>query len=183
MAEDAIIDSAYPWANFKSWSNMTDGDGSEGCEVIAVNGVMTSILRFDLSSFKGRTADGWGVLALTTDSVQWAPTNLEEFGYLRAVEIKGGAADWTRNTVTRDSFFQGKPDLDVLNGQLIVDVPPAIHRGEKTFVRINPAVMNRLLSGETKGIAIIAQGEIYASFASSQSPNPGLRPPRYFNVK
>ena len=183
VAEDAVIDSAYPWANFKSWSNMTDGDGSQGCIVLAANGAMTSLLRFDLAAFKGKTADGWGVLALTTDSVQWAPTNLEEFGYLRAVEIKAGEANWTRNTVTRDSFFGGKPELDVLNGQLMVDVPPAIHRGETTYVRINPAVMQRLISGETKGIAIYAQGEVYASFASSQSPNKGYRPTLYFNLK
>lgn len=183
VAEDAILDAAYPWANFKSWSNMTDGDGSQGCEVIAISGSMTSILKFDLSAFKGRQADGWGVLALTTDSVQWGPSNLEEFGYLRAVEIKASAPDFTRNTVTHDSFFQGKPELDVLNGQLMVDVPPAIHRGETTFVRINPAVLQRLLDGKTKGIAIYAQGEIYASFASSQSPNPGYRPTLYFNLK
>jgi hypothetical protein len=183
VAEDAVLDSAYPWANFKSWSNMTDGDGSQGCEVIAISGSMTSILRFDLSAFKGRTADGWGVLALTTDSVQWGPSNLEEFGYLRAVEIKAGQRGWTRDAVTRDSFFQGKPDLEVLNGQLMTDVPPAIHRGETTYIRINPAVLQRLIDGSTQGLAIYAQGEIYASFASSQSPNPGYRPTLYFNVK
>lgn len=183
VAQDAVLDNVYPWANLKSWSNMTDGDGSQGCEVIAVNGAQMSILRFDLSQFRGKEPDGWGALVLTTDAVQWAPTNLEEFGYVRAVEIKGDAPDWNRDMVTRDTFFQGKPDLDVLNGQLIVDVPPAIHRGEQTVVRINPAVLKRLLSGETKGIALYAQGEIYASFASSQSPNPGYRPTLYFNVK
>jgi hypothetical protein len=71
----------------------------------------------------------------------------------------------------------------VFNGQLIVDAPPAIHRGETTLIRINPAVMARLLSGQTKGIAIYPQGAVNASFASSQSPNPRYRPKLYFNVK
>ena len=183
VAEDAMIDAAYPWVNYSAWSNMTDGEGSQGCEILSVSGTQTIILRFDLSQFKGRTPDGWGVLELATDHVAWGPTNQEEFGLLRAVEIKAGDPAWKRNSVTYDSFFQGKPELDVLNGQLMVDAPPAYHRGERTLIRVNPAVMARLISGQTKGIAIYAQGAVNASFASSQSPNPRYRPMLHFNVK
>jgi len=183
VSQDAIVDAAYPWVNYGAWSNMSDPEGSQGVEVLSVSGTQTIILRFDLSKFRGKTPDGWGWLELTTDHVDWAPTNQEEFGWLRAVEIKGGDPDWLRSSVTYDSFFQGKPVLDVLNGQLIVDAPPAFHRGERTLLRINPAVLGRLISGETKGIAIYPQGAINASFASSQSPNPRYRPKLYFNVK
>jgi len=183
VKDDATIDAAYPWVNYAAWSNMSDPEGSEGVEILSATGTQTIILKWDLSQFKGRTPDGWGVVALTTDHVEWAPTNQEEFGFLRAVEIKGGDPAWDRKTVTRASFLQGKPELDVFNGQLIVDTPPAIHRGETTLIRINPAVMARLISGETKGIAIYPQGAVNASFASSQSPNPGYRPKLYFNLK
>ena len=181
--DDATIDAAYPWVNYAAWSNMTDGDGSQGCEVLSVSGSQIVILRFDLAKFRGRAPDGWGWLELTTDHVDWAPTDQEEFGYLRAVEIKGGDPAWDRKTVTRDSFFEGKPELDVLNGQLIVDAPPAFHRGERTLIRINPAVLARLISGETRGIAIYGQGAVNASFASSRSPNPRYRPMLHFNLK
>ncbi|HUO98041.1 MAG TPA: hypothetical protein VMU01_05205 [Rhizomicrobium sp.] len=183
VKEDATFDAAYPWVNYGAWSNMSDPEGSQGVEILSATGTQTIILRWDLSAFKGREPDGWGVVALTTDHIEWAPTNQEEFGFLRAVEIKGGDPAWDRKTVTRDSFMQGKPELDVFNGQLIVDAAPAIHRGETTLFRINPAVMARLISGETKGIAIYPQGAVNASFASSQSPNPQYRPRLYFNLK
>jgi hypothetical protein len=183
VSEDAVIDAAYPWVNYSAWSNMSDPEGSQGVEVLSVSGTQTSILKFDLSKFAGKTVDGWGWLELTTDHVDWAPTNQEEFGWLRAVEIKGGDPGWTRATVTRDSFLQGKPELEALNGQLIVDAAPAFHRGERTLIRINPAVLARLISGKTKGLAIYPQGAINASFGSSQSPNPRYRPKLYFNVK
>jgi hypothetical protein len=183
VKDDVTIDAAYPWVNYSAWSNMSDPEGSEGVEILSATGTQTIILKWDLSKFVGRMPDGWGVLELATDHIEWAPTNQEEFGFLRAVEIKGGDPTWDRKTVTRASFLQGKPELDVFNGQLIVDAPPAIHRGETTLIRINPAVMARLLSGQTKGIAIYPQGAVNASFASSQSPNPRYRPKLYFNVK
>jgi hypothetical protein len=183
VSEDAIVDAAYPWVNYSAWSNMSDAEGSQGVEVLSVSGTQTIILKFDLAKFKGRTPDGWGWLELTTDHIDWAPTNQEEFGWLRAVEIKGGDPNWTRTAVSYDSFFQGKPVLDVLNGQLIVDVSPGFHRGERTLIRINPAVLGRLISGETKGIAIYPQGAVNASFASSQAPNARYKPTLHFNVK
>jgi hypothetical protein len=182
-SQDVTIDSAYPWVNYGAWSNMSDPEGSQGVEILSATGTQTIILKWDLSKFAGRTPDGWGVIELTTDHIEWAPTNQEEFGFLRAVEIKAGDPAWDRKTVTRESFMQGKPDLDVFNGQLIVDTPPAIHRGETTLIRVNPAVMARLLSGKSKGIAIYPQGAVNASFASSQSPNPRYRPKLYFSLK
>jgi hypothetical protein len=183
VAQDAVIDAAYPWVNYAAWSNVTDGEGSQGGVILSVGGTQTILLRFDLSKYRGKTPDGWGVLELTTDHVEWAPTNQEEFGMLRAVEIKGGDPAWERAGVTADSFFMGKPELEVLNGQMFVDAPPAYHRGERTLLRVNPAVLVRLLSGETKGIAIYAQGAVNASFASSQAPNARYRPTLHFNVK
>ena len=183
VTEDATIDAAWPWVNLKSLTLFPTDEGTLGTEVLSVSGSQIIILRFDLSQFKGKTADGWGILELTTQAVQWAPTNQEEFGYLRTVEIKAGDPNWTRDTVTYDSLFQGKPVLDVLNGQLMFDTLPALQRGEKTLISVNPAVMARLLSGETKGLAIYPQGSLNAAFASSQAPGANFRPTLHFNVK
>jgi len=181
--QDAIVDAAYPAVNFRAWTALEPDEGAIGTQVLATSGTQMIVLRWDLSKFKGKTPDGWGVLELTTNSVQWAPTNLEEFGYLRTVEIKAGDPNWMHDSVTRDSLFHGKSELDILNGQLIFDVQPALQRGEKTLISINPAVMARLISGETKGLAIYPQGAVNASFASSQSPTPSARPSLHFNVK
>ena len=183
VAQDATIDAAWPWVNLKAQTSFPTDEGTLGTEVLSVSGSQMIVLRFDLSQFKGKTPDGWGLLELTTQAVQWAPNDQEEFGYLRTVEIKAGDPGWTRDTVTYDSFFQGKPTLDVINGQLIFDTLPALQRAQKTLISINPAVMARLLSGETKGLAIYPQGSLNAAFASSQAPGPNFRPTLHFNVK
>jgi hypothetical protein len=104
VLEDAIVDSAYPWVNFKTWTDMSDGEHSPA---LSISSSQTIVLRWDLSAFQGRTPDGWGVLELTTESVQWAPTGLEEFGYLRVAEIVDGDPGWRRDTVTLESFLAG----------------------------------------------------------------------------
>lgn len=183
VAEDAIIDSAYPWVNLKDWTELSPDEGTLGVHVLSVSGSQITILRFDFSKFRGRKADGWGVLELTTANAAWAPTNLEEFGYLRTVEIKDTAPDFQRNTVTWDNFFNGRPMLDVLNGQLAFDIQPALQRTGKTRIELNPAIMQRLIDGKTKGLALYGQGALNATFASSQAPGEGSRPTLYFNVK
>lgn len=183
VAQDAIIDSAWPDVNLRDWTELNPDEGTLGVKVLSVSGTQIGILSFDLSRFKGRRADGWGVLELTTSSAQWAPTNLEEFGYLRTVEIKDTAPDFVRDKITWNGLFGGGPELDVLNGQLIYDIPPALERAGRTRIAINPAVMGRLLSGETKGLAIYPQGALNASFASSQAPDQNARPTLSFNVK
>jgi hypothetical protein len=183
VAEDAIIDSAYPWVNLKDWTELSTDEGTLGLHVNAISGSQITVLKFDLSAFKGKTVDGWGVLELTTATAGWAATNLEEFGYLRAVEIKNTAPDFKRDSVTWDSFFAGKPMLDVLNGQLFFDIQPALQRSGKTVIEINPAVMQRLIDGTSRGIALYGQGALNFSFASSQAPGEGSRPTLRFNTK
>lgn len=183
VAEDAIIDSAYPWVNLKDWTELSTDEGTLGVHVNAISGSQITVLKFDFSAVKGKKADGWGVLELTTATAGWAATNLEEFGYIRAVEIKNTAPDFKRDSVTWDSFFGGKPMLDVLNGQLFFDIQPALQRSGKTVIEINPAVMQRLIDGTSRGIALYGQGALNFSFASSQAPGEGSRPALRFNTK
>jgi hypothetical protein len=183
VAEDAIIDSAYPWVNLKDWTELNPDEGTLGVHVNAISGSQITLLKFDFSAVNGKKADGWGVLELTTTTAAWAPTTLEEFGFVRAVEIKNTAPDFKRDSVNWDNFFAGRPVLDVLNGQLFYDVQPAVQRNGKTIIRVNPAVMQRLIDGTSKGVALYGQGALNFSFASSQAPGEGVRPTLRFNVK
>jgi len=174
-----MVYAAYPDVNFANWADMSGGTPAPA---LSVSGTQMIVLRPDLSAYRGRKAAGWGVLELTTESGQWAPTELEEFGYLRAMEILGGDPAWERGKVTRDSLLAGQPESAVI-GQMFIDVPPNLQRGGKTYVLVSPPVLDRLISGRTKGIAIIAQGAVNASFASSAAADPAKRPKLHFSLR
>ena len=55
--------------------------------------------------------------------------------------------------------------------------------GGKTLIEISPVVLERLFNGETKGLAIYAQGAVNAAFASSQARDPADRPALHFNLE
>jgi hypothetical protein len=176
---DATLDTAYPNVNFRDWTDRTAGGGER---LLSTSGSQLIALRFDLTRWQGREPDGWGVLELTTQNVSRAPTDLEEFGYLRVVEILGGDPSWRREAVTLDSFLAGRPRAEVL-GQMFMDTPPVEQRGGRTRINVSPPVMRRLLSGRSKGIAIYAQGAVNATFLSSVARDPAARPVLRFNVK
>ena len=179
VKEDAIIDAAYPWVNFSKWQ-----DASTGSEpLLSISGSQKSILRWDFSGFAGKKPKGWGLLVLTTHDVQYAPSDLEEFGYIRLVEIKDGDPSWTRDKVTFESLLQGKAVSEVIQPQLVMDTPPEQKKGAKTIISISPVVMERLFSGKTKGLAIYSQGAVNASFASSEANDPRDRPTLYFDIE
>lgn len=179
VAEDAIIDSEYPWVNFSKWYDAS----TDSQPLLSISGAQTSILRWNFSQFKDKKPIGWGILVLTTHNVHYAPLDLEEFGYIRLVEIKDGDPAWTRDKVTFESLLQGKAKNDVIHPQLVMDMPPEFIKGAKTVIPVSPTVMNRLFSGETKGLAIYSQGAVNASFASSEAINPNNRPTLYFETE
>jgi hypothetical protein len=125
--------------------------------LLSISGSQISILRWDFSDFTSKKPKGWGLLVLTTYNVQYAPSELEEFGYIRLVEIKGGNSSWTRDKVTFESLLQGKTAPEVIHPQLVMDTPPEQKQGAKTIIPVSPAVMERLFSGKTKGLAIYSQ--------------------------
>ena len=179
VKEDAIIDSAYPWVNFSKWQDAS----ADSKPLLSISGSQTSILRWDFSSFAGKKPKGWGLLLLTTHSVHYAPSDLEEFGYVRMVEIKGGDPSWTRDRVTFESLLQGQTIPEVIHPQLVMDTPPEPKQGAKTIIPVSPPVMERLFSGKTKGLAFYSQGAVNASFASSEADDPGDRPTLYFDIE
>ena len=179
VTEDAIIDAVYPWVNFKTWRD--ESTGSE--PLLSVSSSQISILRWDFSKYAGRKPKGWGLLVLTMHNVQYAPTDLEEFGYLRLVEIKNGDPLWKRDNVTYENLLQGKPESEVILAQLIMDELPNSLPGGKTLIAVSPPVMERLLSGKTQGLAFYAQGAVNASFASSRVSDVNQHPVLYFDVE
>lgn len=177
-AEDAVIDSAWPEVNFGRWAAMGAGAPEPA---LTLGGSRIVILRWDLSAFRGRTPAGWGALALTTRNVQWAATDLEEFGYLRVAEILDGDPAWERDTVTRESFLAGRAPSQAI-GQMIVDVQPSFEPGSRTVVPISPPVLERLISGRSRGLAIYAQGAVDATFVSGKADE-SAGPVLYFDLE
>ena len=177
--EDAIIDSEYPWVNFSKWYDAS----ADSKPLLSISGSQTSIMRWDFSKFSGKKPKGWGLLVLTTHNVHYAPLRLEEFGYVRLVEIKDGDPSWTRDKVTYQSLLSGKQFTEVIHPQLIMDTPPEQKKGAKTIIPVSPTVMMRLFSGKTKGLAIYSQGAVNASFSSSEASEPNDRPTLYFETE
>ena len=83
---------------------------------------------------------------------------------VRVVEILGGDPRWDRRRVSYESLTRGRPYAEVFNTQMIIDVDVAGARGSATLVTISRPVLQRLLDGRTKGLALIPLGSIDASF-------------------
>jgi hypothetical protein len=121
-----------------------------------------TILRFDLSAFKGRRVAGRGLLEVTTHSVVRPAGERKDFGMVRVVEILGGDPSWRRQTVTVDSLCRGTRFEQVVNGQMIIDLPVAEGDGSRTYFTIPRPVLQRLIDGRTLGIAVLPLGSIDA---------------------
>ena len=109
IEHDAVINAAFPAVNFNNWQ-------SDGARVLTVSAGQFPILRWDMKSFRGRKADGAGVLELTTQSVQKGGNYVDalgedfgiEFDKVRIIEIFGGDADWQQASVTYAKFYAGE---------------------------------------------------------------------------
>jgi hypothetical protein len=112
-----------------------------------------------------------------------SPDFKKDFGNVRLVEIIGGDSDWTQEKVTYTSLLQGKGEAEVINGQMIIDVDLSQTDAGRVYFAIPRQVIQRLLNNETKGIAILPQGAISASFYSSEHKEENLHPTLYFNIE
>jgi hypothetical protein len=160
-AQAAVVDLQHPDVNLAGWG-IAGADRRE--RLLTVSGTQWVVLRFDLRSFAGRPVARAGLLELTTHSVLRAPTDLEEFGEIRVVEILGGDPAWREESVTLDGLRQGRPLDEVFNSQMVIDVPVAETGGATTHVTISRPVLQRLVDGRTLGITLRPLGAIVASF-------------------
>ncbi len=178
VAADATIDFANPGVALGDWSTR---DKTREVPLLAVDGSRLAVLRWDLGAYRGKTVDGSGVLALTTRAVHRKTEPVKDFGLLRVVEITGGDRRWDERNVTADSFLRGDPPDAVLNPQMIIDWPAADGEGETTLLTIPQPVLERLIDGTTRGIALTALGAVNAAFYARE--NGGETAPRLlFNL-
>lgn len=176
-AQAATIDRQEPDAVLQDWSSI-DAEGAT--RVLTINGGQHGVLRWDLAEFAGRSAARSGVLELRTHSVRRSAAPRKDFGMVRVVEILGGDPRWDRRRVSYESLTRGRPYEEVFNTQMIVDVDVASARGAATLVTISRPVLQRLLDGRTKGLALVPLGSIDASFLAGDDR--AASPTLYFDL-
>jgi hypothetical protein len=161
VAADMTVDLAAPGVNLDDW---TVSDPGGKAAVITAGGTRIALLRWDFGPFAGRKAAGPGLLELTTRAVEVPARELPDFGLLRVVEVLGGEPGWDERTATWSSLSRGEPLDRVLNPQMIIDGPVTAGDGGKTFLTIPVPVLQRLIDGRTRGLALTPLGAINASF-------------------
>jgi hypothetical protein len=176
--QDVMIDSEYPNMNFNGWSTQTKG---KRIYLLTVSGTQFIILRWDLNRYKGRKAVGAGILELRTYSVQHSSMKEKDFGMIRVVEIVGGDPIWEQNEVTYSSFCRGQSVRSVFNSQMIIDVDVAEGYKSANLITISEPVLQRLLDGETLGLAIQPLGAISASFYAMENRDEEYNAKLHFN--
>ncbi len=179
VAQDGMIDLEHRDVNLNNWSVR---DGPRRRNVLSVGGTQYVILRWDLGAFAGKQVDGHGLLELTTHSVQRLSEDVKDFGLIRVVEVLGGDPAWDQRTVTTNSLCRGERLDRVLNTQMIIDYPVTEGDGSKTYLTISKPVLQRLIDGRTRGIAIKPLGAITASFDAMEG-EPGRSARLLFNVE
>ncbi len=185
VSQDSMVDLSFPDINLNTWHVREEGRDTP---VLMLSGGQWVILRWDLSAWSGKQADGSGLLELTTCLVANASTRMRDFGGVRVTEILGGDPAWDQKTVTLESLAAGSPLDEVINPQMIIDLEVAedtlpVERGSKVLATISRPVLQRLLDGSTKGIALKPLGAITASFYASEFERGRLAARLLFNVR
>ncbi len=178
--QDGMVDLQYPEVNFGGWHAP---DGQDRIPLVSVNGSQITLLRWDLDAFKERRPEGYGMLELTTHSVQKTEgSGLKEFDRIRLVEILGGEKGWERHTVTLQNIMKYESLETVFNPQMIIDVDINEEPGGKTYIHIPRSVIRRLLAGSTGGIAIRPLGAIHVNLFSGDFSGGKYGAALYFNL-
>ncbi len=180
VAHDCIIDSQYPDMNFNNWCVQ---DESGKTTLLTVSSTQFVIMRWDLSAFGGKKVDGLGLLELMTHSLQRFSDKLKDFAMIRIVEILEGDPNWNQETVTYNSLCRGQSIDSVLNSQMIIDVEVSEAPSSKTLITISNPVLQRMIEGKTKGLAIRSLGAINASFYAMENKKGKFSPQLLFNLQ
>lgn len=167
VVADATIDKQYSKLNFNNWQSA--GTSGEATNILNVNGTQMTILRWDLSSLKGKHAKRSGLLEVSPFSVQRDPDYVKDFGMVRVTEILGGDSDWNESDVSFDKLRAGRPWEEVINTQMIIDDSVRWNKDGKMLFTISQPVMQRLIDGRTKGIIIRPLGAVNASFYAHEA--------------
>jgi len=180
VAADMTVDLGEPGVNLNDW---TVHDGGGAASVISAGGTRLALLRWNLRGLAGRTVAGPGLLELTTRSLERPARELPDFGLLRVVEVLGGDPAWDERTAAWTDLSRGEPPDRVLNAQTIIDWPVAAGDGGKTYLTIPLPVLQRLVDGRTRGLALTSLGAINASFYAREDRGGRAAARLLFNLK
>jgi hypothetical protein len=180
VAADVTVDLREPGVNLNDW---TAKDPGGRAAVISADGTRIALLRWDFGPLAGRKAAGPGLLELVTRSVEVPARELPDFGLLRVVEVLGGQAGWDERTATWDSLAKGQAVDEVLDPQMIIDWPVTPGDGAKTWLTIPVPVLQRLLDGRTRGLALTPLGAINASFYAREEKGGAFAARLRFNLR
>jgi hypothetical protein len=164
VSHDAMIDREYPDSNFNLWSSQ---NGDERTILLTVSGSQWVILRWDLARLAGGRVAGSGLLELTTYALQRSPERVKDFGMVRIAEITGGDPRWDQHGVTWKNVHGG--ESAVVNDQMIIDVDVSPRRGGTTLATISQPVLQRMIDGTTRGLALRPLGAVQASFYAMEN--------------
>jgi hypothetical protein len=180
VAADMTVDLAEPGVNLNDWT-ITDAGGK--ASVVSAGGTRVALLRWDLSKLAGRRVAGPGLLELTTRALALSTKDRPDFGLVRVVEILGGEPAWDERTATWTELSKGAARDIVLNPQMIIDWPVTARDGGKTYLTIPAPVLQRLVDGRTRGIALTPLGAIEASFYAREERGGAAAARLLFNAK
>jgi hypothetical protein len=165
-AADLTVDLGEPAVNLNDW---TIRDGAGEAPVVSAGGTRLVLLRWDFGRFAGRKVAGPGLLELTTRALELAAAERPDFGLLRVVEILDGDPAWDEKTASWASISRGAPREIVLNPQPVIDWPVTAGDGGKTYLTIPVVVLQRLIDGRSRGLALTPLGSIEAAFYAREA--------------
>lgn len=179
ISQHAHINTEFPKVNFSH-------SDEQSTPTLDVFSTQWGVLKWDFSQLPSHIADGASILVLSTDSFR-SGGNFSavygeelgiEFGKVRIIEILGGDATWTAQTVSYHSITEGKPYAEVFNTQMVFDTEVVKKKGGKTYITLSRPVTQRLIEGSTKGLLLRPLGAVLASFEVNENA-----PTLYLNVK
>ncbi|MDT0645667.1 hypothetical protein RM545_03100 [Zunongwangia sp. F260] len=161
VKEDATVDVLFPEESLAGWGQQENGEIKQ---LISVSHHLIPVLRWDFSNFKDHKVKEWGLLRLKVHSSNQVPSPTHEYGRIRIMEIKGGREDWNYETVTFNDLTGNLPLWEVFNEQMVIDMDMPKTGEEFLEIPISPVVLQRLIDGTTKGLAVFPLGSIQTSF-------------------
>jgi hypothetical protein len=179
VVQDATIDTHFTDRNFDSWETK-DATGKHR-DLLSVSDTRIIIMRWDFSDFKGKKASRAGLLELSPFAIQRSPDFHKDFGMVRIAEILQGDPVWDEKSITFDKLKGSLPIEQVINTQMIIDDSVTWNNDGKVLFTISQPVLQRLIEGKTKGLAIKPLGAVNALFYSWNS-DATLSPRLYFDI-
>jgi len=174
VEEDGMVDLVYPDENLFGW-----GDGNQ--RLLGVSHDLVSLLKWDLSEIDAGTVDDWGLLKMEVHSSIQVPEPSDEYCRIRVMEIIGGIEDWQAKSLTYRDLANGSQQWEVFSQQMMIDMFVPVGTDKTLNIPVSPPVLQRLLDGTTKGLAIFPLGTIQCLFYSKQNNEKAAK--LYYNLK